>query len=466
MKYSGLPLRLIGFEHLHLHTDFSLLDGFGQVEEYAARWKNFGKYLCISDHGMLGAIPRQIKACEEHNLSPIFACELYVNRAHREPTPTAVERTAFMRRLEPADLKEFKQWGAHLLAIAYNYTGYQNLVQLSSWAFTNGFYARPRVNYEKLLQHKEGLIFTSCCYNSEIGRAFDRNLVRGQEAAEEAGFAMIERYMEMFPGHFYLELMLLDFGKQKPYDAFIIKASQKYGLPIIVTNDCHYCLKEDSHYQRIMLMVQTGRTLKEIQDALAAESMADFFELQDSNLWMKSEEELNEKWVNDYSDIIPLEIFEQAKLNTVEICKKARGVQLDRSIKLPVLADAELKLWEAAKVGFKKRGLKPGKYSIRLREEYELICRKGFASYFLIQKMMTDEARRVAPKFGFNPADVVGPGRGSGVGALMCYCLGITDVDPIEEDLLFSRFLSEARGGKQMQLRFKNIDPIIEESAA
>jgi DNA polymerase-3 subunit alpha len=457
-------MRIVGFEHLHLHTDFSLLDGFGQVEEYAERWKQFGKFLCISDHGMLGAVPRQVKACEEHKLSPIFACELYVNRMHREATRNRAECSAYMKQLSPQEQKEFKP-SAHLLAVAYNETGYQNLVQLTSWAYSKGYYYKPRVNHEMLVSHKEGLIFTSCCYNSEVGRAFNSKLP-DLEAAYEAGFQAIERYMAMFGEHFYLELMLLDFAKQKPYDIFILVAAEKYHLPLIITNDCHYCYQEDSHYQSIMLMVQTGKTLKGIEEAKAEDSMQDFFELQDKNLWMKSEEELNDKWLKDYSDVIPVELFEQAKLNTVAICNKARGVQIDRGIKLPVLDDADDQLYEEAKKGFLSRNItKSPKYLGRLREELELICRKGFSSYFLIQKMMTDEARRIAPEFGYSPADVVGPGRGSGVGALTCYCLGITDVDPIEEDLLFSRFLSEARGGKQMRLRFQNIDPLPDEAA-
>src|SRR5690606_5085980 len=134
------------------------------------------------------------------------------------------------------------------------------------------------------------LLFTSCCYISEVGQAFDRG-------GEEAGFAMIEDYIQMFGrDHYFLELMLLDFNKQKPYDAFIVKAHEKYGLPLILTNDCHYCQQEDSHYQRLMLMVQTNRTIQEIQRAMKEDAMADFFELQDANLWMKSEEELNAKW--------------------------------------------------------------------------------------------------------------------------------------------------------------------------
>lgn len=455
-------LEIVGFEHLHLHSDFSTLDGFGAVEEYAARAPLINqKFLTISDHGMLGAIPRQIKACDKINdkkgkdtLSPIFACELYVNPL--QPESDGLEyMQKFMKDLDEEQQKECRA-SAHLLAIAYNETGYKNLVRLSSWGWTKGFYRRPRVNYEQLIKNKEGLFFTSCCYNSEVGRAFDQH-------GEDAAFDMIERYIGMFgKEHYFLELMLLDFKKQKPYDAFIIKAHEKFGLKLILTNDCHYCQAEDSHYQRLMLMVQTNRTVQEIQKAMAEDSMQDFFELQDANLWMKSEEELNEKWEKDYKDIIPYELFCQAKLNTVEICNKAKGVQLDRSLKLPILPDADEILKEEIMKGFARRGLPQTKtYLNRIMEEYSLITRKGFSSYFLIQKMMTDEARRFCKEvMGGDGSQAVGCGRGSAVGALTCYCLGITNVDPVYEGLLFSRFMSEARGGRSLVLEFKNMDPL------
>lgn len=452
-------MKIVGFEHLHLHTDFSILDGYGTTDEYAKRASEINqKFLCVSDHGSLGAVPRQIQACEKNNIEPIFACELYCN-----PMQQMQKSSLKADDFSEEERKIFKK-SYHLLAIAYNQTGYSNLVNLTSMAWTKGFYRKPRVNHEVILKHKEGLIFTSCCYNSEIGQAFD-------QGGEDSGFEMIEKYIEMFGReNFYLEFMLLDFSKQKPYNQFIVKAHDKYNLPLIVTQDCHYCRKEDSKMQRLMLMIQTNKTIQDIEKkieeakALASDENEtnDFFELQDINLWMKSEEELNKKWLSDYKDIVPLELFEQAKQNTVKIAEKAKGVKLDRSIKLPYIEDAEEKLLEAIQQGFEKRKLpKNKKYLGRIKEEYDLICKKGFASYFYIQKMMTDEARRVSPKLlGFGDgSEGVGVGRGSAVGALTCYLLGITDVDPIEHDLLFSRFLSPARGGKQMKLRF-SIDPI------
>jgi DNA polymerase-3 subunit alpha len=447
---------IVGFEHLHLHSDFSLLDGFGTVEEYATRATKINqKFLSVSDHGMLGAIPRQIKACEKNNISPIFSCELYINE-HQPEAGSLSKMQSFMKDMDDVEKKKMRV-SAHLLAIAYNETGYKNLVRLSSWGWTKGYYIKPRINYEQLMANKEGLIFTSCCYASEVGKAFDRG-------GEEAAFAKIEQYVEMVGrDHYYLELMLLDFNKQKPYDKFIVKAHEKYGLPLILTNDCHYCNQEDSKYQRLMLMVQTNRTIQDIERAMAEDNMRDFFELQDANLWMKSEEELNEKWEKDYQDIIPYELFCQAKKNTVAICEKAKGVQLDRSLKLPQIPDADEILRDEIRKGFAKRGLpRTNEYLHRLEEEYSLITRKGFSSYFLIQKKMIDEARRICTELiGFGDgSQAVGPGRGSAVGSLICYILEITNVDPVYEGLLFSRFMSEARGGRSLCLEFKDMEAL------
>lgn len=452
-----MPCETCGFEHLHLHTSFSLLDGFGEPEEYAERAVKINqRFLTVSDHGMMGAVPRQLRACDKNGISHIFACELYVNRLH-EGFDTAEQAKRFGKGLDPDQFAEFKE-SPHLLAIAYNEEGYKNLVRLSSWGWTRGYYRRPRVNYEQLKKHKAGLFFTSCCYASEVGKAFDRG-------GDEAGFAVIERYIEMFGrDHYLLEIMLLDFAKQKPYDAFILRARDRYGLRLILTCDTHFAHQEDSHYQHLMLMVQTKKTLAQIEEA--KKENKDIFELQDPNLWMKSEEELNAKWEADYRDIVPYELFCEAKRNTVWVCEKAKGVQIDRSLKLPSLPDADEKLFDEIMNGFRTRGIRVGsrrkEYQSRIMEEYNLICRKGFSSYFLLQKMMTDEARRVCPEIlGWGDgSQALGPGRGSAAGSLICYCLGITNVDPIREELLFSRFMSEARGGRSIDFDFKNIDPL------
>ena len=450
-------MEITGFEHLHRHsTEGSILDGYGFVEEYASYSKSVNqKYLVFSDHGMLSEVPRQIAAADKHGLFPIYACELYLNPQQPE-VPIGKSTSDFIKELNlDEDGKKRFRKSFHLIAIAHNETGYKNLVQLTSWAWIHGFYYKPRVNYEQLLKHKEGITFSSACYNNEIGFTLEK-------IGKDAAFDMVRKYHEMFGENYYLEMMLLDFDKQKPYNTFLIEAHDKFGIPLVLTNDCHYCREEDSYMQRIMLMIQTGKTMAEIQEQVAEGRAGELFELQDSNLWMKSEEEVNKKWEESYSDTIDYELFKEAKRNTVRICEKAKGVQLDRSLKLPVIDEANEKLRMAVMEGFKQRGLPMTQaYLDRIREELKLICSKEFASYFLIEKMMTDEARRYcAEKYGTDGSEAVGPGRGSGVGALTNYCLRITDVDPLPHGLLFSRFMSPARGGKSIRLRFSgNYDP-------
>lgn len=454
----------VGFEHLHLHTDFSPLDGYGTVWEYAKRAREINqRFLCVSDHGMMGVIPHQLKACDKYGVEPLFGCELYVNPMQPE-CKNDDDYSKFASTLNEKELAMLRK-SFHVLAIAYNEIGYANLVQISSWGWIHGLGGRPkrpRVTHEVLQKHKEGIVFSSGCYNSEIAQAFDGFEGFEGEGGDEAAFEMLEKYMAMFGENFYLEIMLLDFNKQKPYNEFLIRAHLKYPhLPIVLTNDCHYCMKQDSDMQRYMLMIQTNKTIREIQEALKVKPDQDFFELQDSNLWMKSEEELNQKWEKDYVDSIDYEIFKAAKENSWKIAEKAKGVKLDRSLKLPHLPDADEKFKEAVIRGFKERALpKTREYLNRVKEEYELITRLNFSSYFLIQKMMTDEARRRAAElFGTDGSEAVGPGRGSGVSSLCNYCLGITDVDPVKHNLLFPRFLSEARCGRKMKLRFRNLSP-------
>ena len=193
-----------------------------------------------------------------------------------------------------------------------------------------------------------------------------------------------------------------------------VKEDETYTANGWIVHNCHYCNKGDSFYQRLMLMVQTQNTLEEINRRIVEEGMQDFFELQDQNLWQKTEYELNEKWLSDYSDVIDYDLFTQAKLNTVDICRRAKGVKLDRSIKLPQIADADDKLHEFVMQGAIARGIRGPEYIKRLKEEYNLIRHKQFSSYFLIQKQMTDEARRISPLLlGWGDgSEAVGPGRG------------------------------------------------------
>lgn len=449
---------ITGFEHLHRHSDWSLQDGLGMVEEYAKRSKEINqKYLCITDHGVMGAVPAQIAQAEKNNLYPLFGVELYVNKM--QPKAEDKEESKEFRRNLPENLQKKFDKSSHLLAIAHNDVGYKNLVQIASWAWRYGMYRKPRVNHDVLMQYKEGIVFTSTCANSEIANAYF-------EGGDDMGFDVIEKYMAMFGDKFYLELMMLDFKLQKPYNTFLIKCHNRYNIPVILSQDCHYCYKENSKHQRLMLMLQNGKTIQEV-DALIKSGAEDVFELQDTNLWMKSEDELNEKWELDYHDNIDYDLYKIAKANTVSVCELAKGVQLDRSIKLPSMFEEEKTLRRNAMRGFIDRNIPQKKnYIERFEEEYALICEKGFCSYFLIQQMMVQEAMDRCPEiYGWSDAsNARGPGRGSVCGSLLAYCLDLHDVDPIKHDLLFSRFLSPARGGKQMKTRFSS-DPIFQNVA-
>ena len=460
---------ITGFEHLHRHSDFSLLDGFATVAEYAERMPEINqKFLCITDHGVMGAVPQQIAEAEKHNLYPLIGCELYVN--YMQPQSMLRSDTAELRKSlgdrstpartplsekEPSPMQKRFDKSCHLLAVAHNNIGYANLVRITSWAWIHGFYRRPRVNHDVLLKYKEGITFTSGCANSEIAYALNND-------GEDAAFQILEKYMAMFSPHFYLEIMMLDFKGQKPYDQFLLKAHAKYGVPLVLTGDCHYCKQEQSYNQRLMLMQQNKRTIQEIQALIDSGEAEDLFELQDQNLWLKSEDEFNQKWESDYRDTIDYELYKQAKANSVKICEFAKGVELDRSLKLPKIPNSDAILWEEIIKGFIARQCpRTPEYSKRIKEEYELIVEKDFSSYFLIQKEMTDEARRKGPEIlGFGDgSECVGPGRGSVCGSLVAYCLRLHDVEPIHHDLRFSRFLSPARGGRQARLRYGG-DPV------
>jgi len=383
------------------------LDGFATVAEYAEQMPLLNqKFLCITDHGVMGAVPQQIAECDKHNLFPIFGSELYVN--HMQPEVETRYDSAEFRKNLPENMQKRFDKSSHLTAIAYTDEGYSNLVRITSWGWIHGYYRKPRVNHDVLMRHKEGIVFLSGCANSEIANA----IVWG---GEEAGWAMLEKYMAMFSPHFYLEVMMIDYPGQKPYNEFLLRAHDKYSIPLVLTQDCHYCAQEHSYNQRLMLMQQNHRTIQEINAMIEADETQDLFELQDTNLWLKSEDELNTKWEQSYSDNIDYELYKMAKANTVKIAQFAKGVELNREIKLPKVPNAEAMLWDETLKGFKSRKCPATKqYAARIREEYDLVCEKGFASYFLIQKMMTDEARRKGPEIlGFGDgSECVGPGRG------------------------------------------------------
>lgn len=437
----------MGYENLHRHSSYSLLDGYSKIDEYAEYSKEVNqKYLCISDHGTMACIPAQIKAAEENNLTSVFACEMYINPLQFE-AKSREDNAAFRKNLPPDQQKIFDK-SMHLLGIAISNEGYKNLVKLTSWAWVHGFYKKPRISHEMVKKHKEGIIFTSTCGNSEIAWTFFNY-------GEEAALEVVKKYKEWFGDNFYLELMMLDWKMQTPYNEFLIRAHNKLNIPFIISTDCHYCKKEHSLNQRLTLMINNKRTLNDIQALIDSGEGEDIFELQDENLWMKSEEEMDKKWEDDHTESIDYEIYKMAKANTVKICQMAHNVQIDRSLKIPSFENDKAKLMDLIQLGIKERNMpKTVEYMKRIKEEYEVICDKGFASYFLMDRMIVEESFRVCKEiYGFQDSSIARGGRGSVGGSLIAYLLDLHDLDPVKHDLYFSRFLSRARGGKQMKWR-------------
>ncbi len=396
-------LQIPEFVHLHNHTDFSLLDGAVSIKKLVARAVSLGmKHLAITDHGnMFGAL-RFYKECRANNINPIVGCEFYVS--------------AISRKIKSGSEKGNRY--NHLILLAKNYEGYKNLMLLSSLAYTEGFYYKPRIDNELLEKYHEGLICSTAC----LAGIVPKKILDGKydEAKEKALY-----YNSIFgDGNFYLELQDHGIPEQKIANKEMIRLSGETGIPLIATNDIHYLSKEDANAQDILICIGTNHKKHETQR----------MKFDSSEFYMKSKEEMFEIFKD-----IP-----EALENTVKLAEKCR---LEIELPGPLLPDYEIPHKYSTPDEYLRaltlEGLEE-RYpvitdEIRKREEYELdiIIGMGFTGYFLIVWDFIHYARE---------NDIpVGPGRGSGAGSIVAYSLKITDIDPLKYDLLFERFLNPER---------------------
>ena len=397
------------FVHLHLHTQFSLLDGANQIGPLVQQIKSFGQpAVAITDHGnMFGAIEFYRKA-KEVGVKPIIGCEAYM---------------ALGSRLAKKDSGLAHNDYYHLILLARNLTGYQNLIKLVSKAYLEGFYYKPRMDKEIIKEHHEGLIGLSGCLSGEIPYLIGQKDMDGamQVAAE---------FQEIFgKDQFYLEVQANGLDHQRIANAGLIEIHKRLGIPLAGTNDCHYLKKEDSRPHDLMLCLQTGKTISD----------PNRMKFDTDQLYVKSTEEIAPDFVE----------FPGAVTNT---CKIADYCDLELTLNktyLPQYAipegfkNRETYLEHLAIDGLRTRlEERPGTvpvatYELRLREELMVICSMGFAGYFLI---VWDIIR-----FARSRGIPVGPGRGSAAGSLVAYALRITDLDPLVYTLLFERFLNPER---------------------
>ncbi len=393
----------MSFAHLHVHTEYSLLDGSNKIKECIARVKELGMdSVAITDHGVMYGVIDFYRAAKAAGIRPILGCEVYVAPGSRFDKEAGGDR---------------EERYYHLVLLAENDLGYHNLMKIVSRGFTEGYYYRPRVDMEILERYHEGIIALSACLAGEV----QRNIARGMY---EEGKAAALRYQQIFgEGNFFLELQDHGIPQQKMVNQGLVRMAGETGIELVATNDVHYTYAEDEKPHDILLCIQTGKKIAD-EDRMRYEG---------GQYYIKSEEEMRELF--PYAP--------QALENTQKIAQRC-NVEIEFGVtKLPKFDVPEgYTSWEylnkLCREGFEKRYPDAGE-DLKERLEYELstIHTMGYVDYFLI----VWDFIRYARDHGI----MVGPGRGSAAGSIVSYCLGITSIDPIKYQLLFERFLNPER---------------------
>ncbi len=393
----------MSFAHLHVHTEYSLLDGSNKIKECVSRVKELGMdSVAITDHGVMFGVIDFYRAAKAEGIHPILGCEVYVALGSRFDKKAAGS----------GDDRYY-----HLVLLAENDKGYHNLMKIVSRGFTEGYYYKPRVDLEILQEFHEGLIALSACLAGEV----QRNILRGKY---EEGKAAALRYQEIFGrGNFFLELQDHGLREQKVVNQSLLRMSQETGIELVATNDVHYTYAEDEKPHDMLLCIQTGKKLSD-ENRMRYEG---------GQYYVKSEEEMR--------NLFPYAV--QALENTQKIAKRC-NVEIEFGVtKLPKYDVPEgYTSWEYLQelcyTGLKNR-YPDGDESLKERLEYELSVIKsmGYVDYFLIVWDFI--------KYAKDHGIAVGPGRGSAAGSIVAYCLEITSIDPIRYQLLFERFLNPER---------------------
>lgn len=388
------------FVHLHVHTEYSLLDGANRIKDIPKRVKELGMdAIAITDHGSMYGVMEFYKACKKENIKPIIGCELYIAKRKMEDKDPLKDKTRY-----------------HLTVLAKNNKGYENLSKLVSYSNTIGMYYKPRIDKELLKKYSEGLIILSGCMQGEIAQAL---LLGNDTKAEEIALW----YKDLFKDDFYLEIQANGLEKQNIVNTKMINLARKLDIKLVATNDAHYMYKEDASIHEILLCMQTGKTIYD----------EDRMKFGTDELYLKSYEEMEEAFKNvpeaikstkEIADKCELEIeFGNTKLPNYEISENMSHFEYLKKLCYEGLNERYNELTD----------------EIKDRIEYELnvINKMGFTDYFLIVWDFI--------KYAKENKIPVGPGRGSGAGSIAAYALKITDIDPLKYNLLFERFLNPER---------------------
>lgn len=391
----------MAFVHLHVHTEYSLLDGACRIGKLMNRVKELGQTaVAITDHGAMYGVIDFYKAAKAAGIRPVIGCEVYVAPRTRHDRVHGIDNESY-----------------HLVLLCENMTGYQNLCYMVSQAFLDGFYSKPRVDYELLEQHHEGLIALSACLAGELPRKIMQDDYAGAVAAAK-------RMSEIFgPDHFYLELQDHGYAQQPAVNRGLRRIARETGLPMVATNDAHYITKADAQMQDVLMCIQMQKTVED----------PDRMKFETEEFYIKSEEEMAALFPED----------REALENTARIAERCQVDFEFGHYHLPDFfppegytneAYFEKLCWE----GFARRYPEGGEEKKKqLRYEMEMIRQMGFVNYFLIVWDYVAYAK--------NSGIPVGPGRGSAAGSMVSYCLDITDMDPLKYSLYFERFLNPGR---------------------
>ena len=390
------------FAHLHLHTEYSLLDGACRIKELIARVKELGQTaVAITDHGVMYGVIDFYKEAKKQGIKPIIGCEVYVAPRSRFDKVYGLDNSP-----------------AHLVLLCKNETGYRNLIYMVSRGYTEGFYSKPRIDHDLLRDHAEGLICLSACLAGEIPRALSAG---DEKAALEIGTF----YRDLFgKENYYIEIQDHGIPEQKRILPGLIRLAQQLDVGLVATNDAHYLTREDSRVQHLLVCIATNHTVDEEME----------LEFPTQEFYIKSGDEMEKVFPN----------LPQALANTGKIADACNLEFEFGKTKLPFYQAPDGRsnqeyFEDLCWSGLRRRYGENPDPSIRERLDYELgvITRMGYVDYYLIVYDFINYARSVGIP--------VGPGRGSGAGSLAAYCVGITNIDPIRYNLLFERFLNPER---------------------
>ncbi|MBP3278660.1 MAG: DNA polymerase III subunit alpha [Butyrivibrio sp.] len=392
----------MAFTHLHVHTEYSLLDGSNKIKEYVKRLKDLGMTAgAITDHGVMYGVIDFYKECKANGINPVIGCEVYVAPGSR-----------FEKETNSSDDRYY-----HLVLLAENNVGYQNLSHIVSRGFTEGYYYKPRVDMELLEQYHEGIIALSACLAGEI----PRNIIKGTpDKAKEAAMRLDNIFGH---GNFFLELQDHGIPQQRQVNTTLLALSDQLDIPLVATNDCHYTYADDAEAHDLLLCIQTGKKVSD-EDRMRYEG---------GQYYVKSEEEMRA--------LFPY--AQQAIDNTQKIADRCNveiefGVTKLPHFEVPEGYDSWTYLNKLCLDGLHERYPDDdGTLKDKLDYELGVIKRMGYVDYFLIVWDYINYCRE--------NGIAVGPGRGSAAGSIVSYCMHITNIDPIKYDLLFERFLNPER---------------------